>query len=114
MESLKFVVPVLLVSVAKVIQSDALVEARTSRCWPGRLETMQVNGPAAGRWGDRRRMGVIRLKGVLKATWPAPSSAFRTMLVPACDTVMLPFQTPPAKTPEEVGLTVIELEKVTE
>src|ERR1035437_1432629 len=113
-ESVKFVVPLLLVRVAKVIQFDRLVEARISRCWPRSLDTVQVKGLEAGRWGDRRRIGVIRLKGALNATWPAPSSAFRTTLVAACDTVMFPFQTPPTKAPAEVGLMVIELEKATE
>ena len=75
---------------------------------------VQVNGPPAGRWGDRSRIGVIRLKGLLNATWPAPSSALRTTLVAACDTVMFPLQTPFTKAPEEVGLTGMELEKATE
>ena len=57
---------------------------------------------------------MIRLKGLLNATWPAPSSALSTTLVAACDTVTFPLQTPFTKAPEAVGLTAIELEKATE
>ena len=111
--SVNTIVPVLLVRLVTVIQFDRLVEPSISIFRPTALETVNWNLPPATRWGDSSRMGVITLKGVLKAVWPAPSSALSTTLVAIVATVVFPFHTPLTKAPEELGLTATELEKTT-